>query len=128
MIKNFEQITFDFTSDEWSKMGAVMDCMIAYLPTEKKNLRKQSEIALYIEMNVGIETDVIRVRKYINYFRSTGILPIIATSQGCFISYEAKYLESQIQSLQGRINGLQNAKNGLQKIYDKIISDSENNS
>ena len=128
MVKNFEEMTFDLTSEEWSKLGEVMDCLIAYLPTEKKNLRKQSEIALYLEVNTGMEVSDIRVRKYINYFRSTGLLPIIATSKGCFISYEAKHLEGQITSIQNRINGLANALNGLKKIHAKYVCENENNS
>ena len=59
-----------------------------------------------------------RLRKITNYIRSEGMLPIIATSKGYYVSYDKEEIQNQIKSLQERADAILNSANGL-KIYLK---------
>jgi len=56
-----------------------------------------------------------RLRKCSNYIRTNGILPLIATSQGYYVSYDKQEINSQIQSLVERANSILKSAEGLKK-------------
>jgi tetrahydromethanopterin S-methyltransferase subunit B len=47
--------------------------------------------------------------------RSKGILPLIATSNGYYCSYDKQEIMEQIKSLQERADAIINSANGLKK-------------
>jgi hypothetical protein len=55
----------------------------------------------------------VKLRKMVNYIRKNGILPIIATSRGYFVTYEKELIEKQIKSLNERAAGIKDAANGM---------------
>jgi hypothetical protein len=63
-------------------------------------------------------TDV-RLRKIVNYYRVNGIIPIISTSNGYFVSYLNEDIEAMIISLSQRAKSITDCCDGLQRILDK---------
>ncbi len=61
-----------------------------------------------------------RLRKIVNFIRSEGILPVIATSKGYYVSYDASVIETQIESLIGRRDAIDVSIKGLEKMLLKI--------
>jgi len=56
-----------------------------------------------------------RLRKLVNYIRTNGLIPLIATSHGYFTSDCKQTILEQITSLQERANSIENAVQGLKK-------------
>jgi DNA-binding PadR family transcriptional regulator len=56
-----------------------------------------------------------RLRKITNFLRAEGILPVIATSKGYYVSYDKEEIQKQIDSLEQRIEAMNVAKEGLKK-------------
>ena len=61
----------------------------------------------------------VRLRKLINYIRTNGMLPIIGSSNGYYVSFEADVIQEQINSLQERANSILGCANGLSKFLKK---------
>lgn len=59
-------------------------------------------------------TDV-RLRKIINYYRCNGIIPIISSSKGYYVSYYQEDIEYMIESLNQRARSIQNCARGLEQ-------------
>lgn len=60
-----------------------------------------------------------RLRKIVNYLRSTAQLPIHANNKGYFISWEKRYIDEEVSSLESRIESMKLAIKGLKKIRKK---------
>lgn len=118
-LVNFDQITEDLSELE---MNFVYD-MKRYFEIILGGglVQKQSDIVEILNMKIvheygpgfDIKMTPIRLRKYFNYFRSNGILPIIATSQGCYISTNKEEIEKQIISMKQRARQIDKAAEGL---------------
>lgn len=63
----------------------------------------------------SMKLNTVRLRKYFNYFRSNGILPIVATSDGCYITNNKEEIRRQIKSLNERARQINRAAVGLEK-------------
>jgi len=116
-ITNFERITYELTDDELKHVNGLV---LALKLRTKESAIKAPEIVK--SMNIFAErhnlckmTDA-RLRKLINYIRSNSILPVIATSQGYYCSYDDKELSDQIKSLTERANSIMDCVYGLNKI------------
>lgn len=136
MITNFEEITEDLTDLEREYLPDV-EKALANILTTKQNLStelivllgkfpkpiKQAEIVKQLNANLiakhglfcQMRLNTVRLRKYFNYFRTNGILPIVATSDGCYITTDKEEIEKQIKSLSERANQIQRAAEGLKK-------------
>jgi hypothetical protein len=121
MITNFEIITADLSPMEKS---CLPDIEYYFKQTlNDKSFIKQHDLTAvinsHIRMNEGdgarILLTTVRLRKYINYFRVNGIMPIIATSEGCKLCYDKPTIESQIKSLLERADSIKAAAEGLKK-------------
>lgn len=55
----------------------------------------------------------VSLRKWVNFMRSNGILPILASSRGYFLSYNKETIMDQVQSLRERANSINKAADGL---------------
>lgn len=117
MITNFEEITEDL-----SEKDRIYE---PFVDKVLKGLNKPTKAPVIVYMiNQAIATEYdykeanfteVRLRKFVNFYRSHGIIPICATSEGYFVSFENKVLESQIKSLEERAHGILLAARGLKK-------------
>lgn len=140
MITNFEEHTEDLSEIEMKFCDDVKEIIISCLsesiyvevsggkpilikqkPTRKPIKQKELAEIVNFEMIkkhglfVELTINHVRLRKYFNYFRTNGIIPIIATSQGCYISTDKTEIEKQIKSLQERARQINQAAIGMQK-------------
>ena len=63
--------------------------------------------------NKGIKMNEPRLRKCVNYIRSNSILPLIATSDGYYVSQDHEVIKSQIKSLRERASSISKCADGL---------------
>lgn len=116
MITNFEEITCDLTKEE----KKIIPVVIAKLKKHSvKNPIKSFEIVKYIYKETGYKLGQPRFRKICNFIRSNGIIPIIATSKGYFVSRSKIQIQNQIQSLLERSDAIAIAAYGLHKFITK---------
>ena len=116
MITNFENITFELTADE----KKLMPVIIKGLSTKTKdNPIKAADIVNAINENkdrYGIKVfSEPRLRKIINFIRSEGILPVMGTTNGYYVTNDRADLESQSESLTQRSEAIMSSANGLKK-------------
>jgi len=120
MIETFEDITHDLTELELSYVDELKTYLLGVLgnaPIKQPTLCIMLNNYLMMqEGNPNISFTPMRLRKFINHFRSNAILPIIATSEGCYLIYEKAALEKQIRSLEQRAASILKASEGLKKI------------
>jgi len=123
MIVNFEDITEDLSEEEMNFKDDVKDFLLKVLSNTPSHQIKQSDliqmINTYFAINRGpesIKLSTVRLRKYFNYFRTNGILPLIATSKGCYISKSKEEIENQILSLEQRAKQILKAAEGMKKL------------
>jgi hypothetical protein len=83
------------------------------------------ELVNLINSRVLIDKPIsaIDLRTCINYMRAKLNLPIIAGSNGYYMSEDKEEIYSQIKSLEGRINKLNEAKSGLEFILRKKVKE-----
>jgi hypothetical protein len=117
MITNFEEFTNELSSDEMEILPIVVHGFRNY----KKNNPIKAEL-IVTRMNEyllarGYKTRMTqpRLRKMVNYIRTNGLIPLIATSQGYFTSDCKQTIQEQIKSLQERANSIQRCAAGLVK-------------
>lgn len=136
MITNFEEISEDLTelelkfSDEIEKIIYSCFCeriettygRIAYSKPKKVPI-KQAKLCDMVNNSliekhglfVEIKLTSVRLRKYFNFFRSNSRLPLIATSDGCYISDDKAEIEKQILSMEQRARQILKASEGMKK-------------
>lgn len=116
MIKNFEDITCELTPDEKRLVPVIIRGLNL---KSKANPIKGAEIVAAIngqKEKYGIKQfSEPRLRKIINFIRSEGILPVMGTSNGYYVSYDVRELKSQIESLTQRAEAIMVSANGLKK-------------
>lgn len=114
MITNFEQITAHLTKDEL-KMMPILISEVKKL--KKKRPMKASDIVNRVNSKCKGSTDFndVRLRKLCNLIRRYGILPLIATSSGYYVSYDKIEIELQIKSLKERASAIRSSARGLKK-------------
>ncbi len=116
MITNFEEITKELTEDE----KKLVPVIIKGLSTKTKdNPIKGIDIVNAINLNkekYGVKLfSEPRLRKIVNFIRTEGILPLIATSNGYYVTNDRAELQSQIDSLTQRAEAIMTSANGLKK-------------
>ena len=88
MITNFEEITQELTADE---MVLCRQIVLGLRTKTKDNPIKSDEIVNKMnQANPKNKLTGARLRKIINYIRSNGILPVIATSNGYYTSNDIR--------------------------------------
>ena len=120
MLINFEEITEDLTEVELSYSGTIKQILLGILDDE--NPIKQPLLCeiinanlIRLEGNPEINITGVRLRKFVNFYRTNGILPIIATSEGYLITNNKEVIQSQIKSLEQRAASILKAASGLRK-------------
>ena len=116
MITNFETLTIELTDEELQ----VIPILIKGFKTHEKenpitepNIIENMNIFLKQNTDLKIKITGVRLRKMVNYIRVNALIPLMATSQGYFVSYDQKEIESQIKSLYQRAKSISNAADGL---------------
>ena len=116
-ITNFEEFTHELTSEEMEILPIVVHGF--------RNYKKENPIKAQLivdRMNEyllarGFKTRMSqpRLRKMVNYIRTNGLLPLIATSNGYFTTDCKLTIQEQIKSLQERANSIKRCAIGLEK-------------
>ena len=121
MIKNFESITEELTEVELS----IIPYLINGLKTKTKNNPiKAPDIVsamnvFFSHKEIDIKMTEPRLRKCVNHIRTNGLMPLIATSKGYYISNDREEILGQIESLKQRANSMLNGANGLKKYLNE---------
>jgi len=117
MITNFEEITRDLTADEMVFIPLLENGFRNHGP---ENPIKGPEIVAAVneyaqKHNIKLRMTDARLRKCCNYIRTNSRLPVIATSNGYFISYNPEHITKQVRSLQERAGAIMACAAGLQR-------------
>jgi hypothetical protein len=116
MITNFESQTYELTAEELQLLPILIAGFRRHDETDPiKAADIVTQMTIYLE-NKGITTGFTepRLRKFVNYIRSNGILPLIATSQGYFVSDDMDRVRTQVLSLQQRARSILICADGLE--------------
>ncbi len=118
MITGFEKETHELKAEE---LNILLPMLIAGFRTKTKDDPIKAPVIIE-KMNEALSSkghkfklSEPRLRKLCNYIRSNGILPLIANSNGYFVSNDKKEIEDQITSMEERASAISNAANGLRK-------------
>jgi hypothetical protein len=115
MITNFEQLTAELSEDE---LLIIPVLITGFKNHTKKNPIKSDAIVkemnkYLVQNNFKIKMTGVRLRKCCNYIRTNSIIPLIATSDGYYTSYEENDIELEINSLVERANSIMRSAAGL---------------
>jgi hypothetical protein len=110
MITNFESITYNLTPYECEMLPVVYHEIKG---RDKSNPIKGAELCEKYDLLTEP-----RLRKIVNAIRSSGHLPVIATSCGYYMAKDQNEILMQIQSLQDRIDAIKQAQDGLRKFVN----------
>ena len=117
MITNFEEITCQLTDDDFKVLPSLMTLLSAHT---KDNPIKAPSIVEKIR-SFGFTFNGVKLRKICNHIRSQSLLPLIATSDGYYVSGDKKDIERQIKSLEDRARAILFGANGLRQYIAKNI-------
>ncbi len=117
MILNFEGFTHPITEEEKDIIIGLVKGLEKRVGKEKAIKGPQIVAGINLKMKLKKKFTEIRLRKLINLIRSESVLPMMATSKGYYLSYDAKEIKECIISLTDRAEGIMSAANGL---YDFI--------
>jgi predicted glycosyl hydrolase (DUF1957 family) len=117
MITNFEEITASLTEEEKDLIRVLV---LSFSKRTAENPIKAPEIVKsvndYLERNNKKQNfNEVRLRKSVNYIRVNGIIPLIATSNGYYTSYNRAQIVKQIESLRERASAILACADGLNK-------------
>jgi len=111
MITNFEKLTEDLNEEE---LKLIRVLIIGYSSHDSSSPIKEPEIVSKLRAK-GYKISGVRLRKLNNLIRSRGLLPLIGTSNGYYVSYDPVEIKKQILSLQERSDAILSAAKGLEK-------------
>lgn len=119
MITNFEQITAELNVSEKKLIRILVKGFEFH---KKGNPILAPEIVKKINEKKLTPKPVTeaRLRKMCNFIRRNGILPLIATSKGYYISTNKEEILSQAQSLKDRAEAILKARTGLLTFINQI--------
>ena len=122
MITNFDKHTEELDAHDLAIIPIVIKAFSKYT---KDNPIKAPEIVATFNLNrekinYPRKLSEPKLRKMCNYIRSNGLLPLIATSQGYYVSYDQKEVNDMIKSLRERANAINRSADGLLKIANQF--------
>ena len=117
MITGFEDITRPLSDDELKIVPVLCNNFKRH---DKNNPVKAPVIVTgmnkyLVQHGYKIRMSQARLRKCCNFIRSKGMIPLIATSNGYYVSYNKEDVANQIKSLWERAGAIRACANGLQK-------------
>jgi len=123
MITNFETHTDELNPEEIKLIPILVK---GFKRHNKDNPIKAPEIIKAIndkrgQLMLKNKFSEPRLRKCSNYIRTNGILPLIATSQGYYVSFDRDEINAQIESLNQRANSILQSAEGLKQFLNNNI-------
>ncbi len=127
MITNFEEYTADLSPSEIEFAPTIKNMLLKFLTNNSDILFpspiKQDKLIVLINnelftvfgLFIPMKLTTQRLQKYFNYFRSNGMIPIIATQNGCYITKDKTEIEKQVLSLEERARSILKAAEGMKK-------------
>lgn len=115
MITNFEEYTFELNDNELKLIPILIRGFNTHSesnPIKATEIIKQMNDYL-VQNNAKIRLTQPRLRKCCNYIRSNGMIPLIATSRGYYVSTDKEIIRTQIDSLIQRANSIKRCADGL---------------
>jgi len=113
MLTNFTHITHELTPDEMLILPKVIEGFNSHV---KGNPIKEPEIVqAWNSRGYKVKLTGARLRKLVNHIRTNGMLPLIATSQGYYVSHDKEDIENQINSLRQRAMSINACADGMSK-------------
>ena len=112
MVTGFELETAPLSDDEKKLVPIIIDGLLAHQGADKAI--HGAAICKAVTAKYGKLTEP-RLRKITNFLRSAKIIPVIATSKGYYVSYNAEVIKKQIESLEQRRDAINTAIDGLIK-------------
>ena len=116
MITNFEKITAELDEDEMKMIPIFVE---GFQRFSIDNPITAPKIVAFFngKPHAGIKKKLTepRLRKIVNYIRSCGMLPLIATSEGYYVSHDPQVVRDQIRSLMERAKSIARCADGLKK-------------
>lgn len=118
MLTNFENITQELNNEELKLVPILIQ---GFKKRTKENPIKAPEIVKkcseYLETQTEIKAKINepRLRKIVNHIRTNSLLPLIATSNGYYVSNDRMEILSQIESLEQRANSVARCALGLKE-------------
>lgn len=113
MITNFEDYTVSLTDNE---KEILPDFINAISKVNKAAALNAPEIVQEVrDTYPDIKFSQATLRKFCNHIRRNGLLPLIATPKGYYISYDAEEVQKQIDSLKERASAILASAEGLSK-------------
>ena len=113
-IVNFELITAELTRDERQLIKILIAGFKSHVGRNNAILSDEIVRRLNDKKATPKKVTGVRLRKMCNFIRSKGMLPLIATSHGYFISNDSNEIRKQIQSLNERADAIRNSAKGLE--------------
>lgn len=115
MITGFENITHELTEEELTLIPVLV---AGFKRRTKDNPIKAPQIVKLVnEFMQGkgskVKLSEPRLRKCVNHIRTNGLLPLIATSHGYYVSTDPQEIKSQIQSLYERASSIRRCADGM---------------
>jgi len=122
MITNFDKHTEELDAHDLAIIPIVIKAFSKYT---KDNPIKAPDIVATFNLNrekIGYQKKLTepKLRKMCNHIRSNGLLPLIATSQGYYVSYDQKEISDMVRSLRERANAINRSADGLVKVAEKF--------
>lgn len=111
MITNFEIITRKLTTAELTMANVIA----ANLILKSKTKPVKADAIIKGMNNAGYKLTGARLRKIVNLLRADGVLPIIGTSQGYYVSRDRDEIRKQIKSMEERADAIINAAKGMER-------------
>lgn len=119
MIKNFEEITVELSENEKLILPQIIKGFSNY--TKRNPIKEPEIVKRFNERSESLKISGVRLRKLVNYIRSNGLLPLIATSKGYYVSYDKAEIDAQIISLRQRARSINNSADGLSKFTNSVL-------
>ena len=111
MITNFEKITANLTEEEMAQLPMIVDILRNF--DKKEKAIKSPELCRRISFVVNKKFNSVKLRKCISHIRKSGKLPVIATSNGYYVSYNHEEIGKEIKSLNERAAAIRQAADGM---------------
>jgi len=127
MVTNFEHHTTPLTVDEKKLVVIIMEGLrrrTSKTPILARDIIAGVNVRLP-EYGIKNKLTGARLRKIVNHIRSNGLLPLMAGSDGYYVSHDATEIARQIKSLRDRAHAIEHAAQGLET-YLKRLSDALN--
>lgn len=117
MLTGFEHITASLNKDELRLVPLLVKGFKGHgaaNPITGKMIVSKTNAYLKSK-NIKYRLSEPRLRKCCNYIRTKGLIPLIATTKGYYVSYNKDEIKNQIQSLNQRAISIKVCADGLQK-------------